>query len=1566
MLDGAARIKEVIAAAVADGQPAIGITDHGNMYGVLDFYKEARAQGIKPIIGCELYQAGESRFERPVRRGRVDDTGGDGGEGEKLYYHLTLLAESNAGYKNLIKLSSQSFLDGYWYKPRVDWELLERHHEGVIATTGCLGGVVLQALLKGDDEQALKSAGRLQDIFGRDNLFVEIQDHGLDKQRLTNPKLVEIAKRLNAPLLATNDSHYVHREDAVAHDALLCVQTGSPIDDPKRFKFDGEEHYLKSAAEMRQLFGELPEACNNTLWIAERANVEIEFGKPELPNFDLPAGFSTEDEYLRHLTLEGARERYGAALPAEVTSRIDYELGVIADMGFSAYFLVVWDLIKYAREKGIRVGPGRGSAAGCCVAYCLRIVDLDPIRYDLLFERFLNPGRKQMPDIDMDFDERYRGDMIRYAAEKYGWDHVAQIVTFSTIKARAAVRDSSRVLGFPPAVGDRIAKLMPPLVMGRDTPLHACLTKTEGFEDGYRTAHELRQLYETDPDAKKVIDVALGLENLRRQDSIHAAAVVITREPLTEYLPIQRKPENGKDPSEAPIVTQYEMHGVEELGLLKMDFLGLRNLTVIERALDLIEEARGERFDIDNVPLDDEKTLQMLRDGDSMGVFQLEGGPMRALMRSLAPTSFDDVAALVALYRPGPMKANMHNDYADRKNGRQQITYLHDDLVDLLADTQGLMIYQESVMRVAQKFAGYSLEEADNLRKACLPAGTLMLTKKRGYVPIEKVMNMTDRRVQTIDETTCVSRWEEVADVWSTGVRNVYRVTTSTGYSIEATAEHPFLREGEWKRLGDLNLGDLVAVAARTSTDGGSTVAMAEVEIAALLISEGYTPDIEHGVQGNGHFCNTDPELLATFRDAFERYFGYPHERKTESNGVTWLNLRRHELRALKEVLGKFALSADKIIPLRYVNAPRQKVERFLGLYFCADGWADRSGVHFGSKSKAVCLALKRMLLRCGIVSNLNSREIEGHGTHWTLSMADKGQAKAFAQVVGPHLTDIKAAKVDRHLIEWGDWRTATNIGIPASFLATELERRCEATGKSRRRLGVDTGGYTKGRVLHRDTLNGLLYSERLEDLRTGDIVWDTVRSIEYVGERECFDFAMENPDRPYAVIEDFLVHNCGKKIRSLIAAEREKFVAGCVENGYGEKLGTQLFDIIEPFADYAFNKSHSYGYGFVAYQTAYLKAHYPVEYLAALLTSVKDDKDKTAVYLAECRSLGIQVLVPDVNVSQSDFIARETSIPFGLSAIRNVGEGLVAKIVEERDTTGPFTDFYDFCERVDPMVLNKRSVESLIKGGAFDSMSHPRKGLLLVFEQIVDATLARRREKELGIMNLFGDTESPDGTGPIHDERVTVPDTEFEKSQRLAFEKEMLGLYVSDHPLMGVEGALGRHTDCSINGLRELRDGETRWVGGVVTALQRKYTRRGELMATFVLEDLEAAMEVMVFPRTMHEYGPLLDDDAIVCVKGRVDLREEPAKIICLELKRPELVADENSSLRVNLPANRVTGSLIEDLKKVLLEHSGKVPVFLHLGQKVLRLPDHFNVATDNGLLAELRVLLGPNGLVG
>ncbi len=718
MLDGAARLDELVAKAVADGMPAIGMTDHGNMYGTLDFYKECNKQGIKPIIGTEAYMAHDHRSERPTRRGgRVDDSGGDTEGGKKLYYHLTLLAENQTGYKNLIQLSSLAFMEGYYYKPRMDWELLEKYSDGLIATTGCLGGHVLQSLLNGDEQGALAKAARLQDIFGRDNLFVELQDHGLAAQRETNPKLIEIAKKIGAPLLATNDSHYTHQEDHESHDALLCVQTGALLSDAKRFKFEGSEHYLKTAAEMRYLFREVPAACDNTLWIAERADLQIEFGKPLLPNFPVPEGFD-DASYLEHLTWEGAKKRWGDQLPNEAVERLSYELKVINDMGFASYFLITWDLIKHARDAGIRVGPGRGSAAGCAVAYSLQITDLDPIKYDLLFERFLNPSRVSMPDIDMDFDSRYRDEMIRYAAERYGRDHVAQIITFGTIKARNAVRDAARVLGFPYGVGDKLAKAMPPMVMGRDTPLKYCFEQHPKYADGYKAAGDLRAMYDTDPDLKRVIDVARGLEGLKRSDGIHAAAVVITKDPVTDYVPIQRKPESGQDPADAPVVTQYEMHGVEDLGLLKMDFLGLRNLDVITDAEAMIRAQRDPSFVVEEIPLDDQRTFDLLSRGDTIGVFQLESPPMRQLLKAMAPNSFEDVSAVLALYRPGPMSVNMHYDYADRKNQRKPVEYFHEDAEEVLGDTYGLMIYQESVMRVAQKFAGYSLAEADNLRKA--------------------------------------------------------------------------------------------------------------------------------------------------------------------------------------------------------------------------------------------------------------------------------------------------------------------------------------------------------------------------------------------------------------------------------------------------------------------------------------------------------------------------------------------------------------------------------------------------------------------------------------------------------------------------------------------------------------------------------------------------------------------------------------------------------------------------------------------------------------------------------
>ncbi len=1171
MLDGAARLDELVAKAVADGQPAIGITDHGNMYGVLEFYKECRKQGVKPVIGTEAYMAYETRTERPARRGRVDDSGGDTEGGKKLYYHLTLLAETDQGYRNLIQLASLAFLEGYYYKPKIDWELLEKYHHGLIATTGCLGGHVLQSLLQGDEKGAIAKAGRLQEIFGKDNLFVELQDHGLPAQRDTNPQLVEIARKIGAPLIATNDSHYVHREDHAAHDALLCVQTGSSMSDPKRFKFEGEEHYLKSAQEMRYLFRDFPEACDNTLWVAERADVTIEFGKPQLPNFPVPAGHD-DASFLDELTWAGARERWGDELTSTARDRLAYELQVIKNMGFASYFLIVWDLIKHAKDGGIRVGPGRGSAAGCAVAYCLRITDLDPIKYDLIFERFLNPSRVSMPDIDMDFDSRYRDEMIRYAAEKYGRDHVAQIITFGTIKARNAVRDAARVLGFPYGTGDRIAKAMPPLVMGRDTPLKYCFEQSPKYLDGYKAASELRAMYDVDPDVKRVVDVARGLEGLKRSDGIHAAAVVITKDPLTTYLPVQRKPEAGGNVEDAPVVTQYEMHGVEDLGLLKMDFLGLRNLDVITDTTAMVRATKDPEFDIDSVALDDQRVFDLLGRGDTMGVFQLESPPMRALLRSLAPTSFEDVSAVLALYRPGPMSVNMHYDYADRKNNRKPIEYFHPDAKEILDDTYGLMIYQESVMRVAQKFAGYSLAEADNLRKSM------------------------------------------------------------------------------------------------------------------------------------------------------------------------------------------------------------------------------------------------------------------------------------------------------------------------------------------------------------------------------------------------------------------------GKKSREVMAKARESFEAGCEATGYGPSMGKTLFDVIEKFADYAFNKSHTFGYGLVTYQTAYLKAYYPVEYMACLLTSVTGNLDRAAVYLADARNMKIKVLTPDVNRSVSDFAAIDAAdvpidvelasgspgaITFGLKAVRNVGEGLVGLLVGERGANGPFTSFHDFVERVPEPVLNKRTVESLIKAGAFDTLGHPRRGLLMVFEQIIDTTVVRRRERDQGVMSLFG--EEMMGGDESFSERIAIAEHEFDKADRLRFEKEMLGLYVSDHPLLGAEAALRRKVDCPVVEAAEREDGAMVTLGGVITGLSRKFTKKGDQMAVFVLEDLGGTIEVTVFPRTLLEHGHKLLDDQIVTVRGRIDRRDETRLgFMAQDIQVVEhLDTAAAPPLHIRMPASVLNELRIHQLRKILREHVGDSLVYLHIGNgKMVRLADDYRVDLDH-VVGELRIAFGHDAVM-
>jgi DNA polymerase-3 subunit alpha len=1159
MLDGAARVSDLLKETARMGMPALAMTDHGNVFGAYEFYKQARSTGVKPIIGMEAYVAPGSRFDK--RRVIWGDGGEDDVSGNGAYVHMTLLAADTEGLHNLFRLSSLASLEGQYYKPRLDRELLTAYSRGLIATTGCPGGEVATRLRLGQYDLARQAAAELADIFGRDNFYVEGMDHGSAVERRYYDDLMRLRKELELPVLATNDLHYTDAADAQAHAALLCVQSASTLADPNRFRFDGTGYHLKSAAEMRELWRELPDACDNSLLIAERVadyGSAFEF-RNLMPRFPVPAG-ETEQTWLATQVDAGLARRFPAGVPPEHRARADYEVSVICQMGYPGYFLVVADLVRYARENGIRVGPGRGSAAGAVIAYALGITELDPLEHGLLFERFLNPERVSMPDIDIDFDERRRGDMIRYATEKYGEERVAQIITYSTIKAKAAVKDAARVLGYPFAVGDRITKAMPPAVMGKDVPLSGIF---DPQHSRYGEAGEFRSLYESDADVKRVVDTARGLEGLKRQWGVHAAGVILSRDPLLDIIPVIRREQDGA------IITQLDMGACEALGLLKMDFLGLRNLTVLDDCLDNIERNYGSRLVLERLGLDDAKAYELLARGDTLGVFQLDGGPMRSLLRSMQPDSFQDISAVLALYRPGPMGANAHNDYADRKNGRKPVEPIHRELAEpldeILRDTYGLIVYQEQVIAIAQKLAGYSLGKADLLRRAM------------------------------------------------------------------------------------------------------------------------------------------------------------------------------------------------------------------------------------------------------------------------------------------------------------------------------------------------------------------------------------------------------------------------GKKKKEILDKEYVPFAEGMRANGYSEGAIKTLWDILVPFSDYAFNKAHTAGYGLVSYWTAYLKANYPAEYMAALLTSVRDDKDKSALYLNECRRMGIKVLPPDVNDSEANFTSRGGDIRFGLAAIRNVGSGVVDAIVTARRSAGRFASFHDFLGKVPVNVCNKKTIESLIKSGAFDSLGDPRRGLLAIHERAVDAVIDIKRNEAIGQDSLFGgfgglggsDDGVDDGLSGISIE-LPVPDGEWDKATMLAFERAMLGLYVSDHPLLGVEHILAQAADCPIAALTdgdEWHDGAVITVAGLVTGLSRRVTKQGSPWAMATVEDLAGAIECMFFPSTYQLYGTVLAEDAIVVVKGRLDRREDVPKLIAMEITLPDLTAGPRGPVVVTMPENRCTPPVVERLREVLRTHPGRTEVHLHLksSSRTLVMKLNQQVSPSSALMGDLKALLGP-----
>jgi len=1148
MLDGAARIGELFDEAARLEMPALAVTDHGNMFGAYEFYKAARARDIRPIIGIEAYLTpGTSRFER--RRVRWGNGGRDDVSGGGAYTHITMLAETTEGMHNLFRLSSLASMEGQFYKPRMDRELLERHHRGVLATTGCPSGEVQTLLRLGKFDEALAAAAYYRDLFGPDSYFVELMDHGLQIERRVRADLLRIARELALPLLATNDLHYTRQQDSVGHDALLCVQSGSTMNDADRFSLEGDGYYLKTAAEMRELFRELPEACDNTLLVAERCEVAFTEGRDLMPRFPVPEGETEQTLFVRQVE-EGLERRYRGAITTEVRERADFETSMILQMGFPGYFLVTADLINWAKRQGIRVGPGRGSATGAIVAYAMGITELDPLEHGLLFERFLNPERVSMPDIDIDFDERRRGEVMRYVTDKYGEDRVAQVVTYGTIKAKQALKDASRVLGYPYAMGERITKAMPPSVMGKDIPLAAVLDRTQ---KRYGEAHELRSLYESDPDVKRILDTACQLENLKRQWGVHACAVILSREPLLDVIPLLRREQDGA------IITQFDYPTCDALGLLKMDFLGLRNLTVIDDTLATVAANRSVVLQPEEIPLTDTPTFER---GDTLGVFQLDGAPMRALLRAMKPDSFEDISAVLALYRPGPMAANAHVDYADRKNGRKPVTSIHPELAEPLAEildeTYGLVVYQEQVQAIARKVAGYSLGQADLLRRAM------------------------------------------------------------------------------------------------------------------------------------------------------------------------------------------------------------------------------------------------------------------------------------------------------------------------------------------------------------------------------------------------------------------------GKKKKAELDAQLSNFTAGMQANGFSPGAIAALWNTLLPFCDYGFNKSHTAGYGLVSYWTAYLKANYPAEYMAALLTSVRDDKDKSAVYLNECRRMGIRVLPPDVNESDADFTPIDKDVRFGLTAIRNVGSNVVRGLVEARGREGKFTDFADFMGKVPVAVCNKRVLESLCKAGAFDSFGYTRRSLVAVHTEYVDQYLDLKRNEAIGQDSLFGGLDED-----FSAISVTVPALdEWDKRTLLAFERDMLGLYVSDHPLSGLESALSRAGDVSIGQLvtdESREDDTTVTIAGLITSVTRKTTKKGDLYAVVTIEDLDGAVNVMVFPRDYQQSSTLLVEDSIVKVTGRVKRgRDEALELVGGDISPLDLTRGRGDQpIVIAMPAVRVTAPVVEQLKDVLATHPGAAEVHLKLHSAgrvtIMRLDEHLRVAPTPSLIADLKALLGP-----
>ncbi len=1492
LLDGACKIEALAKRAADFGQPALGLTDHGVMNGAIEHFQAARRHGIKPILGCEIYL--------------VDDRSA---RGRHEHNHLTLLAATDEGYRNLVKLSSAGFLDGLNRgKPTIDLDLISRHAEGIIALTGCLASRFCQRLISGQEGEARAHADDLLQVFGPEDVYFEVQRNGLAEQDEANEGIVKIARELGRPLVGTADVHYLRKEDYHHHTALLCVQTKSTLRQPK-LTFDTNEFFLKSNEEMAGSFSLWPEAIASTLEIAERCNVEIELDKQLIPAYPTPDG-EDEHDYLRARVEEGLRVRYGNPPPAEARERMEMELEVIHRMGFDAYFLIVWDFIAYAKGNGIAVGPGRGSAAGSIVAYCLQITDVDPLRYGLLFERFLNPERVSMPDIDIDFSVRGRAQVMRYVVGKYGRESVAQIVTFGKMFPRAATRDAARVLEHDYGVGDKLAKLIPDPIMGR----------SPSFEDCLRPGEQLRAAYDSDPIAKQIIDVAMGLEGIVRNSSIHAAAVVIAEGPLTDIVPLQLADSNQVDAEGNKIfniVTQFSMKPVEQLGLLKMDFLGLRNLDVIEDALDIIERSTRLRPDMANLPLDDQPTYDMLAAGDSIGVFQFESEGMQKALRNVRPTEFDDLVALVALYRPGAM--DQIPAYARGKRNPETIEFPDERLRPITENTKGVILYQEQAMQIAKALAGFSGAKADDLRKAigkknraamaklqpefisgCRASGTSERVIEQLWMTNEKSADYSfnkclsaETRVILPDGTrmrlSTAARREvpEIMAMWAdgqirphkvqrivkTGRKLVYQVRCESGRQVRATAEHRFLTTAGYKTVSDMVAGETELITTPMISDKQREARAATMRRLA------------HSAE------RKEWDRLAALRTrAYQA--ARPHEEKAA-------HMRRmHELHPNMTRAGTAAM--HERIKWLWANDPDWRARQMAASFGRVRAAYD-TGPGYG---------------HCSIASN----------GMWCASWPE------------------------RQMCEW---------------LIDQ---------------GVDF-------EMHKPLANG-----RMCDFYFDGVYWEMDGM-----DRAAAYFEQKYGDLPFVVVtpEDFRFRV--ERHMATTHAENGDRVVAIEAGGYDS-----TYDV-EMCADGPLNflangivshNSHAACYGLIAYRTAWLKANYPAEYMAALISSVMSTKDKVPFFATQAEQMGIEILPPDVNVSDHDFVVYEGNIRFGLDAVKGVGYAAVEAIKAAREDGDPFDSLWDFCARVDCRTVNKKAIEALIKCGAFGSTGASRKGMLSVLEQAQGAGQKAQQDLEIGQGSIFdgfdwGGGAADDANGaaaafaaPQH---PPIPAEEFEQPELLAIEKESIGLFISAHPLKQVREALRQRVDCPLAELTERKDKDWVNAGGIITATKKIRTRSGDHMMFGTLDDLEGAVEILVFGKALAEYEAALAVDSVVIVRGRVDHKD--ADKTCLVVQTVELFeptpeeveqAKATAATRKVGPAPlhvtirdaaRLQASIIDDLKHLLSSYPGECEVLLEVQMnsgdpRTLKLGPSYKVAPTPTLRAELEQVLGPAAL--